>query len=246
MRATSRASRPAGSDAVSPARLHERVPEFERVFGAHPDLVSQITRVAGPRDRDRHRSNGALGEPEIGDRGDVRAGHQLGEQIARGRALEGERRQIERDVAHAGVHPQRAVLEPAQARIRGRDAEVVRPQTLHGAVVDQLARLVAPRAVQHLPLRTIGCIAGDDAVHQRGRIRAGNLVLAQGRDVEERRSAANRVVLVLVAGFVAEGDGVPGPVAPAAVVAEGGGPGVEGRLKEHAASWLRFRNAARW
>ena len=216
------------------------------MFGAHPDLVSEITGVAGPRDRDRNRSHSALGQPEVRDRSDVRAGHQPGQDVARGGTLQGERRQLERDVAHAGVHPQRAILKPAQARIRGRDAEGVRAQALHGAVVDQLACLVAPRAVEHAPLRAIGRVARDDAVHQHGRLGARDLVLAQGRDVEERGSAANRVVLVFVARLVAEGDGVAGPVAPAAVVTERGGAPVEGGFEEHAASWLRFRSAARW
>src|SRR6185503_2538325 len=57
-------------------------------------------------------------------------------------------------------------------------------------------------------------VARDDAVQEPRGVAAGDAVLVQGRDVEQRRRVADRVVFPLVRELVGTGDDVPGPAAP--------------------------------
>ena len=64
-------------------------------------------------------------------------------------------------------------------------------------------------------------VASDDAVHQAGRIFAGDQILVERRDVDERGRVADGVVLVLVVHFVHADGVVARPFAVVQAVAEG-------------------------
>src|SRR5207302_1754972 len=82
------------------------------------------------------------------------------------------------------------------------------------AVVDLLPGGVAPRRVEHLPDFALGHVAGDDAIEQPGRVAARDPVLVEWGDVEQRRRAADRVILAVVRQLVGAGDDEPRPAAP--------------------------------
>ena len=82
------------------------------------------------------------------------------------------------------------------------------------AVVDHLARAIAPGRVQHLPDLQRADVARHDAIEQPHRVRAADVVLVQRRDVEQRRRAPDRVVLAIVDELVRAGDDVARPAPP--------------------------------
>jgi hypothetical protein len=63
------------------------------------------------------------------------------------------------------------------------------------AVVDDAALAVAPGRVDDATRLDGHGLAGDDAIDQPIGIRAGHAVLEEGRDIDERRGVAQRVVL---------------------------------------------------
>src|SRR5206468_1057344 len=95
----------------------------------------------------------------------------------------------------------------------------------HGdrAVVELLALGVAPWCVQHLADLGFADVARDDAVEQARGVAAGDQVLVEGRDVEQRGGAADRVVLTVVRQLVRARHDVAGPPPPGLTLRERGG-----------------------
>ena len=229
MRAMSSAQIPAGSDAVRRAGVDERVPDGDGALGVHPDLVAEVARVAGARDRDRHVAQPGVDEPEVLERADV-GGRQLLEDGARQRSLERERADLCRHVLDDHVHALRVHPQPARVRLGARQA--VRPvvEAADRAVVDDLAVGVAPRRVQHLPDGALGDVARDHAVEQPRRVAARDQVLVERRHVEKRRRIADRRVLAIGVGVVRGRDLMAGPAAPGLRPYQRGGSRVKGGL----------------
>ena len=82
------------------------------------------------------------------------------------------------------------------AVVRTAEADVVRRAHHHGAVVDHLAVLVAERPVPDLADAELRHVARDDAVDERERAGAGDVDLAQHREVHQRRRLAAGAVLL--------------------------------------------------
>jgi hypothetical protein len=102
----------------------------------------------------------------------------------------------------------RVFLEPAQVRIGRRHAKRSLVEACDGAVVEHLARAVAPWRVQHLADRGAHDIARDYAIQQPGGVPAAHHVLVERRDIEQRRGHPDRVVLALVRELVRARDDV--------------------------------------
>ena len=120
----------------------------------------------------------------------------------------------------SNVEAERVLLEPAQGRIGRRPAVDVLLQARDGPVVDHLALLVAPRRVDDLADGDLAHVPRDDPIDEARRVAPRDPVLVEGRDVDQRRGVADRVVLVLVVRLVG-GDGVVArPVAVVQALAE--------------------------
>ena len=128
------------------------------------------------------------------------------------RSLQRERRDILRDVLDLHSQAGRVLPEPPQARIGRRPPVRLLPEPRHGAIVDHLAVLVAPRRVIDLAHRHLLHVARDHSVDETRRVGSGDEVLEEGRDVNERGRVADRVVLVLVMGLVHADRVVAGPL----------------------------------
>ena len=189
-----------------PAFAREGVPDFDGIFPGNPDLVAEVAGVAGTRDVHGHAGDFAAGDAKIFQVGDVGFGDFL-EQRARGRALQGQRRHPLGDIFDIHRHAQGVLAKPAQAGVGGGPAIKIFRQAGDGAIVNHLALLIAPAAVDHLADLHFVDIARDHAIDQTGGIFAADDVLVQRRDVYERAGVADGVVLVLVVSLVT-GDGV--------------------------------------
>src|SRR5262249_8632285 len=86
--------------------------------------------------------------------------------------------------------------------------------------VDDFALLIAPAAVDDLSNLHLVDVTGDDAIHQLGRVFAGDQILIQRRNVDERSRVANGVVLVLVMYLVHADRVVSRPLAVVQAVAK--------------------------
>jgi hypothetical protein len=202
-----------GHDAVIAARSHQRVPHRERAGGRDPQLVAEVARVTGARNLEIHAGNAVVHRAEVPERVHriARGGVQYG---ARQRTLQRERAERLGDLLDRHLHAEGIAVQPAQAGLRRRQAVVLLAEPADRAVVDHLAVPVAPARIEHLARPRPRHIAGDDAVQQPRRIGAGDPVLVQRRNVDERRGVADRRVLALVRELVAACGGVAGPAAP--------------------------------
>ena len=222
-----------GLDPRDVEREHPRGPHVERLAARHqgvPHLSPR--RPTGSRSRNRGRPCSRSARSRRGRRRScprvtrkylsfsMSASATRFAAAARGRPLEGERRDLLGDVLDLDLHPDRVLAEPAQRRVRGRPAVDVLLEARDGPVVDGLAVLVAPGRVDDLPDGDLPEVARDDPVDEPRRVAPGEPVLVQGRDVDQRRGVADRVVLVLVVRLV-RGDGVVArPLAVAQALAE--------------------------
>ena len=225
---------PGRLDVERTAAFDERVPHLDRARGRHPDLVAEIAGVAGARDVHRHAGDGAARDAEVLQPIDVRL-RDRAQQLRGRRALQRHRRDLLRHVFDPDVHAARVLPEPAQARIRRRPAERLLRQPRHRPVVDHLAVLVAPRRVEHLADGHLRHVARDQPIDQARRVRSGDHVLEERRDVDQRRGVADGVVLVLVVALVGADGVVARPLAIVQALAERKGAVVEGRSDRHAA-----------
>ncbi len=186
--------------------LHDRVPDFHRIVPRNPDLIAQIAGVSGARNIHENVADLAAGHAEIFEIGDVGFGDRF-EQFARGWPLQSQSGQLLGNVLDLNIHVQAVLPEPAQAGVGSGPAIFVFFQASDGTVVDHVALLVAPAAVNYLADSHLADIAGDHAIHHLGGVLAGDQILVKRRNVDERRSVADGVVLVLVMHFV-DADGV--------------------------------------
>ncbi len=152
----------------------------------------------------------------------------FGEDRARQRSLERERGERLRDVFDLHVEPRRVVLEPAQVRLRRGDAELVLAQARDRAVVEHLAGGVAPRRIGDLADLQAADFSRHHQIEEAGGVLAAHAVLAERRDVEQRRRAADRMVFALVRELVGARHHVARPAPPGMARAERGGTLVEG------------------
>ena len=152
-------------DAVGPAGGEDGVPDGQGPLRGDPELVAAIARVAGPRDA--HVDAGDLRPPmpEVPDPGPVLAGRRL-EHLPAELALERERAERLADVLDLDVQARGVQQEPAVAGIGRGHAVLVVGEPRHGAVVQDLAVLVAPGRVQHLIDLQGGDVAGHDPVEE--------------------------------------------------------------------------------
>ena len=125
------------------------------------------------------------------------------------------------DVFDLNVHVQAVLTEPAQARIGGRPAIFIFFEARDGAVVDDFAILIAPAGIDHLANGDFIDVARDDAVHQFGRILAGDQIFVEWRNINQSAGVADGVVLVLVMHFVHADGVVSRPLAVIQALAEG-------------------------
>ncbi|MCZ6528858.1 MAG: hypothetical protein O6949_00815 [Chloroflexi bacterium] len=75
---------------------------------------------------------------------------------------------------------------PAPARIGGGNAESILRQPPDRAIVDDLAIVIAPGAVEDLTDLAMSHIARHDAIHNGSSLRASDVVLEKWGDVDQR------------------------------------------------------------
>src|SRR6185436_7138879 len=224
-------------NAVAPTRRHDGVPRLGRALRGDPQLVAEVARVARARDLDLD----AL-PAQAQRRRPAAEVAQLSERLLGGllegapgqRTLERDRRDLLGDVIDGDVEVAGVEGQPAELGVGGGPEVLGLGESMDRAVVDDLAVLVAPGRVPDLPHGELRGVAGDHPVDERGRVRAGDAVLVQGRDVDQRGSLADRVVLDVVRVGVRGRGPVAGPLAPLLLAIERGGPRVERGPDAHA------------
>jgi hypothetical protein len=155
------------------------------------------------------------------------------EEPARGRSLQRERRHLFGNVFDANGKALGVLRQPAQTGVGGGPAETILGQPRHRPIVDHLSTLVAPGGVVDLTDGERAGIARDDAIDQRNCIAAGDEVLEQWGDVDERRRVADGVVLVLVMRLVGADRVEAGPLAVVQTLAQRKGAFVDGGADRH-------------
>src|SRR5262249_789465 len=153
-----------------------------RASPVDPNLVAEIAGVAGPRYLDRYSANVPMCHAEIFQAPDVSAAERI-EELSRRWTLKRQRRHLIRNVVGPPIPTNRALSEPSEARIRGSPPKAVFADARHGAIIDNLAKLVAPRRVVHLAHSELMRVARDDAVYQLHGISPADHVLEQRRDI---------------------------------------------------------------
>src|SRR5258708_5712495 len=104
-------------------------------------------------------------------------------------------------------------MKPAEVGLGGGPAISVLVQPRDGAVIDNLALLVAPAAIDHLALGDLRDVSRDDSIDQLGGVAPSDQVFEQRGDVDERGGIADGVVLVLMMHFVGADGVVSRPLA---------------------------------
>ena len=142
---------PGRPDPVRRAGVHQRVPDLDRALRGDPDLVAEVAGVAGPRDVD-----GDTRELRCGVAGSSRGPANVSPVAASSTARANGPWSATAAIASVSSstwtsRPRAFSVEPAVLRIRGGPAVLGLGQAMDGAVVDDLAVLVAPRRVVDLP-----------------------------------------------------------------------------------------------
>ena len=106
------------------------------------------------------------------------------------------------DVLDLHVEPDRVLPEPSQVRVCSRPAIAVLVQSRNGAVVDDLAFLIAPAAINHLVEADFVDVARQHPIDELRCVATGDEVFEQRRHVDERCSVTDSVVFVFVMGLV--------------------------------------------
>src|ERR1041384_2261194 len=215
------------------ARLHQCVLNFDCLVRCDPDLVTEIACVSSTRNLNRHARDHGPGYAKVFEVPDVGVLHQTLEQTTRSWSLQGERGNAFGNVFNLNVHARGVLSEPTKTRIGGRPAIRVFFETRNRAVVDYFATFVAPGCIDYLAHRHLSHVASDDAIDEARRIFAGQPVFEQRRDVEQRSSIADRVVLMLVMRLVRTDRVVTRPLAIAETFAERACSFVKGSTYRH-------------
>ena len=223
---------PRGRDPMRGAGLDQCVPQGGGLGCLDPDLVAEVPRVAGARDRDGDVAHRGLYEPKVLERGEV-GGRDLREHGARERPLDRKRPDPLRDVLDQDLHSDRVHRQPAQGRIGAGKAERAFVESADGPVVDHLARDVAPRRIEHLADAKLRDVTRHHAIEQARGVTPGDPVLVERRDVDERGRVTDRGVLAVRMRIVRARHLVTGPAAPGLGAHQRRGAGVEGRRLQH-------------
>ena len=208
-----------GVDPVALTHVEEPVPDRKRSLGRHPELVAPVARVSGARDVDGDAGDLAHAAAEVLHVDPVGAGHLL-QDLPRESTLERERGGGVADVGDLHVEAGGVHQEPAVAGVRGRDAVSVLREARHGAVVEDLALLVAPGRVVGPVDRELGHVPRHHAVEEPEGVGARDLVLVERAHVDHGRRLSDGVVFDVVEVGVDGGGEVAGPLTP-------GEPGVQ-------------------
>ena len=223
---------PERQDAVALHRVPQRVPDVQRVRRVDPDLVAEVAAVAGPADGHPRPADLPLRHAEVRDLLHLR--DESLEQVARARALEGERPDVVAHLLDRDVVAADAVLEIGEVRLGAREEVLVLGGVQDDPVLDDEAAIVEPAGVLGLARRACPDVAGEDAGQERLRVLARDAVLEERTGVEQARGVADREVLHLVRHLVAVRGEIAGPVAPQLRLVERVRALVEGRGADHA------------
>ena len=199
--------------------------------GRNPDLVPEITGIAGPRDRHGQAAQRCLGQTEVRKLLDFRG--EFGEDRPRGRPLDREDAVPLGDVLDLDVATVQQAGEIRKVRLGRRQQVVVRGMPEHDAVLDNEAPIVTPDRVLAVTRRTCRDVAGEHAAQEWLRVRAVDPVLEQRRRVEQPGAVADGEVLELLGDLVLGGSQVADPVGPQAGFVRGARALVEGRGSDH-------------
>jgi hypothetical protein len=205
----------------------------------NPDFVAQISRVSRPRNVDGPAGDLAARRPEILQAIEVRLGDRP-EQRRRRRALQRQRGSSLGNVFDPDVEPRGLPADPPQARVGRRPAKAVFLEARDGAVVDDVSLFVAPGRVDDLPRLQLDGVARDDPIDEPRGVAAGDEVLEQRRDVDQRRGIPNRVVFVLVERLVRARRKIAGPVTIAETLTKREGTIMKWRPDGHAWHYRKF------
>jgi len=217
------------------AFFDELVPDFSCIFPGHPNFKTEITGVAGARDVDGNAGDLAARDAEIFEIGYVRVGDGL-QELCRSGTLQSEGGDLFGNVFDEDIEGEGVLLKPAEAGVGGGPAIVVFAEASNGAVVDDFSIGVAPAAVNHLIDRDFVDVARNDAVDEAGGVGAGDAVLEERGNIDERGGIADGVVLVLVVHFVNADGVIARPFAVVEAFAEGERLFVKGGSDGHEAS----------
>ena len=229
-----------GRDAVRRAGLRDRIPQRDGLRRIYPDLVAEVAGVAGARDRHRNSPDLGTRQPEVFQTGEIALGGKL-QDLTRAWALEREGSRALRDVLNLHIETRRVQMQPPQRGIgRGHAVRLI-AQDRDRTVVDLFALVVTPGRVQHLADLGFADVARDDVIEQPRGVTAGDQVLVQRRDIEQRRGIPNRVVFAIVRELVGARDDVPGPAPPGLTFGQWTGAGMKRRGAEaHVARNVTF------
>src|SRR4029077_15081267 len=205
-----------------------------------PQLIAQVPGETGarhhqrdlrpPAQRPRHREQSVF---EGFEAFDARQTHRL-QQLAGSRALHRERRDLLGDLADLDVKAERGGREPVELSLRGAYTVFVVGHAKDGAVIDQMALVVAPHRVRDPPRPRLAQVAGHQAIEEAQSVGTGDAVLDHRSQVVERARVTDREVLLLDAGEYVDG-GVAAPWHEAVQLARRAGALVERRLQQRLA-----------
>ena len=211
--------------AVAVHRIPERVPDVQRIRGVDPDLVPEVAAVAGPADGHPCPADLALRDPEVRDVLHLR--HELLEEFAAARALEGEGAEVVADLLDPHVVATDPVLEVGEVRLRAGQQELVLAGPEDHAVLDHEAAIVEPARVLGVAGLAGTDVAGEDAGEEASpRPCRGSGTCTAGSSRRCRRRCGPRNTRAC-RHLVAVGREMPGPVAPELGLVEGAGALVE-------------------
>ena len=196
------------------ARLDQHIPERDRMLVRDPDFVAEVAGVAGARDDCVEPVDTALRQAKKTQFFDVGVDHLL-QYLTGVRPLQRERGDCAAHVLDRHVEASRVLIQPAIRRLSRRDAKVRVVQPPDRAVVEDLALLVAPAAIAHLPDFQAGNVPHHDTRKKRRRVRTAHVVLVERRHVDQPGGVAKGEVFAFVVRVVRANGVVPGPVFPA-------------------------------
>ena len=116
--------------------------------------------------------------------------------------MQGERRKLFGDVLDLHLESNGVLPEPAQVRIGGGPAVAVLLEAGDSAIIDHLAVLITPAAINDLIDGDLVDVARQHTIYETGGVAPGDQVLEQRSHINKRRRIADSVVFMLVMGFV--------------------------------------------
>ena len=198
----------------------DRVPDPQRRVPRHPDLVAEIAGVTGARHVHRDAGDVAAGGAEILQRRQIGVAHLRAAAAPTSAPAAPARRRFRRCPRSPTFRPDAFSVSQRRFGSAAVQRNACSRQPRHRAIVDDLAVLVAPRRVVDLADAHLRGVARDDAIDEAHRVGAGDAVLVERRDVDQRAGVPDRVVFVLVMRLVGADGVVAGPVAVVEALAQ--------------------------